>query len=46
MGLSANTAVVFLVRVAWLETDLSLIRAALGAVAGLVFAVALAWDTK
>jgi hypothetical protein len=45
-GLATNNAVLFLDRVSWLEMDLSLVRAALGAVAGLVFAIALAWDTR
>ena len=46
MGLATNNAVLFLDRVSWLAMDLSLVRAALGAVAGLVFAIALAWDTR
>jgi len=46
MGLAANNAVAFLVSTSWLEIDLSLVRAALGAAAGIVFAVVLAWDTR
>lgn len=46
LGLAANNAVVFLVHTSWLEIDLSLVRAALGAAAGLVFAIALAWDSR
>jgi hypothetical protein len=44
-GLTANNAAVFLVRTSWFEI-VSLVRAALGDAAGLVYAVALAWDTK
>ena len=44
MGLAANNVVLFLGRV--FEIDLSLVRAGLGAAAGLVLAVALAWDTR
>jgi hypothetical protein len=43
-GMAANNVLLFLDRVLWPDTDLSVVRAALGAASTLMLAVALAWD--
>jgi Family of unknown function (DUF5985) len=43
LGLAAHRVVLFLDPMFWPEIDLSLLRAALGAAAGVGFAVALGW---